>query len=224
MNNNKLIILRKTYASLLSPICLTIWIVATVVAIVAGPFGTFSVLAFLERLAFWGLISSTSIVLGYAGVAVANMLWSDDRAITRNLVGAALAILVITTNVWAISQMPVWGPEERPGFGLLMSYITLITGAASLVKYLAQTALPWAVETPVAKNIAHASPRLMRRIPDAADKFVLHLSVQDHLVEVTTQEETHLIRMRFRDALDELDGVEGYRVHRSHWVASSAVD
>jgi len=29
--------------------------------------------------------------------------------------------------------------------------------------------------------------------------------------------------MRFGDALNEVEGIEGARVHRSHWVARSAV-
>ena len=65
---------------------------------------------------------------------------------------------------------------------------------------------------------------MLRRIPNALDDTVLHLSVQDHFADITTGAETVSVRMRFRDALDELDGLQGMRVHRSHWVAKSAID
>lgn len=224
MKYNSIVIIRGTYSALLSPVCLTIWIVATVVAIAAGPFGTFSALTFLERLAYWGVISITSIILGYMGVALANMLWHEDRAITRHLAGAVFADLIITTNVWLLSQMPVWGDGPRPGFGILLSYIVLITAAASLVKYLANAALKSSAAEQAAVQDTKAPPRLFRRIPEVVGQTLVHLSVQDHFVEVTTCSSTVSVRMRFRDALDELDGVEGYRVHRSHWVAKHAVD
>ena len=224
MNSHKWTIIRNTYALLLSPVCLTIWIVATVVAIVAGPFGTFSALDFLQRLAYWGLISGTSIFLGYVGVAISNMIWKEDRIITQTVVGGALAIVIISTNVWAISRLQIWGTGPRPSFGLLLSYITLIAAAATLVKYLANKAIPWQKAEVDRDETAPPAPRLLRRIPKATDDTVLHLSVQDHFVDITTATETVSVRMRFRDALDELDGLEGMRVHRSHWVAKSAIE
>ena len=66
-------------------------------------------------------------------------------------------------------------------------------------------------------------PRLARRLPPEVQGDILHMSVKDPFVEVNTNNGSASIRMRFRDALDELDGVHGYRVHRSHWVAHRAV-
>ena len=165
-----------------------------------------------------------SIFLGYVGVAIANMIWKEDRIITQTVVGAVLAIFIITTNVWAISRLQVWGTGPRPSFWLLLSYITLIAAAATLVKFLANKALPWHKAETDALELLPSTPRLLRRIPNALDDTVLHLSVQDHFADITTGAETVSVRMRFRDALDELDGLQGMRVHRSHWVAKSAID
>jgi DNA-binding LytR/AlgR family response regulator len=52
---------------------------------------------------------------------------------------------------------------------------------------------------------------------------VQHLSVRDHYVVVQTDRGQSTLLMRFADALGELDGIEGMRVHRSHWVAKTAV-
>ena len=40
----------------------------------------------------------------------------------------------------------------------------------------------------------------------------------DHYVEAFTTAGSTLILMRFADAVEELQGADGLRVHRSHWV------
>jgi len=52
---------------------------------------------------------------------------------------------------------------------------------------------------------------------------LIRCSVSDHYVLVVTEAGEERLLMRFSDALSELDGVKGIRVHRSHWVALDAV-
>ncbi|WP_127114894.1 LytTR family DNA-binding domain-containing protein [Shimia sediminis] len=224
MTQTKMTILKETFATVLSPVCLTIWVVATVVAVVAGPFGTYSALSSGERLAYWGLISLTSVPLGYGCVAIVNMFWTQGKPLTRDILRSGFAIVVITADVWLISNMSVWGGQHVPSFGLFLSFVTLIAFAATMTKYLTLAALSGlsAQEEPKPDETPDP-PRLLQRLPQAEGSSVLHLSVQDHLVEVNTCAGSHSVRMRFRDALGELDGVEGYRVHRSHWVAHAAI-
>lgn len=47
--------------------------------------------------------------------------------------------------------------------------------------------------------------------------------MHDHYVEAVTDRGAILIHMRFSDALAELAGYPGAQVHRSYWVAKSAV-
>ena len=47
--------------------------------------------------------------------------------------------------------------------------------------------------------------------------------MQDHYVEVHTAAGTEMLLLRFRDALREVEDVNGLRVHRSHWVARAAI-
>ncbi|WP_238365001.1 LytTR family DNA-binding domain-containing protein [Mesobacterium pallidum] len=69
-----------------------------------------------------------------------------------------------------------------------------------------------------------AIPRLAERLPpELREAPILSLSMQDHYVEVTTQDGAHLVLMRLSDAVDLLDGVPGARVHRSHWVSAGAL-
>jgi hypothetical protein len=66
-------------------------------------------------------------------------------------------------------------------------------------------------------------PRLMRRLPDDAVGPILRLSASDHMVEVHLPDASHSLRMRFVDAIAEMDGVPGDCAHRSHWVTFAAV-
>lgn len=65
--------------------------------------------------------------------------------------------------------------------------------------------------------------RLMRRLPDGARGPVHRMEARDHFVRVVTQDGTHDIRLRFADAVDEMDGVAGVCAHRSHWVRIASV-
>ncbi len=74
------------------------------------------------------------------------------------------------------------------------------------------------------KQSVKISPRLERRLPDGFSGEVLRLTVEDHSVCVVTTEGSHVIRMRFSDAIDEMEPVPGYCTHRSHWVAEAAIE
>ena len=69
---------------------------------------------------------------------------------------------------------------------------------------------------------ARSAP-FLERIPERLGRNLLHLHMQDHYVEVHTEEGSDLLLLRFRDAIRELDGLDGAQVHRSHWVARAAV-
>jgi hypothetical protein len=65
--------------------------------------------------------------------------------------------------------------------------------------------------------------RLLARLPAHLGREVLALQAEDHYVRVHTAAGSTLLLMRLADAIAELDGLEGERVHRSWWVARSAV-
>lgn len=49
------------------------------------------------------------------------------------------------------------------------------------------------------------------------------LKAEDHYLRVSTSKGTHLLRCNLSEAIDELDAIDGQRVHRSFWIARSAV-
>jgi hypothetical protein len=66
-------------------------------------------------------------------------------------------------------------------------------------------------------------PRLVQRLEPALQTALVSVSVRDHYVEVVTRTGRSNLLMRLSDAIRETEGVDGMQVHRSHWVARSAV-
>ena len=65
---------------------------------------------------------------------------------------------------------------------------------------------------------------LLARLPVHKRGELHHLRMQDHYVEVHTDRGMEMVLLRFRDALREVEEVDGLQVHRSHWVARAAVE
>jgi DNA-binding LytR/AlgR family response regulator len=72
------------------------------------------------------------------------------------------------------------------------------------------------------RSAAPPSP-LNERLPPAVRGTVLCLQMQDHYVRIYTDRGSHLVLMRLKDAIAELNGTDGLRVHRSWWAARVAV-
>jgi hypothetical protein len=68
-----------------------------------------------------------------------------------------------------------------------------------------------------------SDPRLLKRLPGRLGTDILCLQMEDHYVRVHTSLGQDMILMRLRDAIAELDGLEGLQVHRSWWVARHAI-
>jgi hypothetical protein len=66
-------------------------------------------------------------------------------------------------------------------------------------------------------------PQLLRRLPGRLGTEILCLQMEDHYVRIHTSLGQEMLLLRMRDAIAELDGLEGLQVHRSWWVARRAV-
>ena len=73
-------------------------------------------------------------------------------------------------------------------------------------------------------SVVEPAAALLARLPAPKRGELQHLRMQDHYIEVHTDEGMEMVLLRFRDALREVEGVEGMQVHRSHWVAQAAVE
>jgi hypothetical protein len=66
-------------------------------------------------------------------------------------------------------------------------------------------------------------PRLYRRIAEGDPGPILRIEAMDHFVNVVTPQAVYPLRLRFADAVEQMEGVEGIITHRSHWVARDAI-
>ena len=78
-------------------------------------------------------------------------------------------------------------------------------------------------EPAAAGNAGVAAPRFLDRLPPKLGRDLVYLRMADHYVEAFTAAGSTLVLMRFADAIAELEGAGGLRVHRSYWVATRHV-
>ena len=210
---------------------------ATVALLVyLGPFGTWALLPLSERLPFWLTTVGANWIVGDIAFSVTSRKfrergWSEWAGF---VLAAAVAALPGTGTVWlAVSVYLDYRPAGVSGVaGLYGQVFVLHLIIGSLVFRLIDKALrrrDAKEELPPSDAGAEPAPwpapeaALLARLPAGSRAELLHLRMQDHYVEVHTAAGKEMLLLRFRDALSEVEGVNGLQVHRSHWVARKAV-
>jgi DNA-binding LytR/AlgR family response regulator len=70
-----------------------------------------------------------------------------------------------------------------------------------------------------------APPALRGRLPPRlARARLIAVEAEDHYLRIRTEAGSTLVLMRLADALAALEGADGFRVHRSWWVARTGVE
>lgn len=191
---------------------------------VIGPFGSFFNDTLAVRMAYW---AGVFLVCG---------------------VTFSLAIRVLAPHARR-ARVPVWAwaPAMVLALGLPLTWITRLIAAAlwpgirqavGAVDWYGQTVLVSLIyvalygalrrnasPVPVAQAAPDpAAPRILRHLPARLGSDLLCLSMEDHYVRLHTLHGSTLVLMSLSQAMDELSGLEGLQVHRSWWVARSAVE
>ena len=197
-----------------------------------GPFDTWGRLSLPDRVAFWTLATSVNWMFGLllgimAGFVLERrglLAWAA-AVVAASTVAAVPGTAVVWLLVAAYMDHRMTGPGEIAS--LYSQVITIHLVLNGLVTWLiygqsrpAGTAGEIAPSRPSSKAPA---PPLLDRLPERLGRNLLHLHMQDHYVEVHTDAGSDLLLLRFRDALREVEGIDGAQVHRSHWVARAAV-
>ena len=202
-----------------------------------GPFGTWADLAFADRLVFW---TTTVGVNWFVALVVFNVTIEAFESRNRPawaacLLSSLIAALPGSATVWLAAAVYL---DYRPTnmsetVGLYAQVLVLHLLIGSLASY--------AIRRSIRKSDGESGPRsagettdpeasrapleaaLLARLSAGTRADILHLRMQDHYVEVHTAAGMEMLLLRFRDAIQEVEGVDGMRVHRSHWVARAAV-
>ncbi len=200
-----------------------------------GPFGTATRLDVIERVIYWGVNIGVNwgIALGVVP-AVVRFLKRAGIARRTGFVIGALASAVPGTGIvvvleWWINNVSI----SLPFLGYLYSCVAVVyVVLAFLAIQLIEVPLeqhpdggePASESDGIAEHSApHSAAPFLSRLPSHLGSDLHHLRMQDHYVEAHTGKGSELILLRFRDALREVEGLDGLQVHRSHWVARTAV-
>jgi hypothetical protein len=196
---------------------LFVWALATVVLTATGPFGTFAAMGLVDRAVFWGAAIGTAIVISLVLLRLLIPRLSGYSPLLRDL-AMAFAMSACFTPVLFLLKAQYLNGATSP-LGVLET--AAVVFAVPLALGLARAGFR-ATEPP--DPVPPPAPRLADRLdPPARDGRILVLSGRDHCIDVFTDAGQAEIRMRFSDALRELDGLDGMQIHRSHWVSDAAV-
>ena len=212
------------------------FLVAVALLVYLGPFGTWASLSVSDRLVFWAAAVGVNWL---AGLVVANVTIRAFQARkwpawTGLVLASLIAALPGTGTVWMVVAAYLdYRPSSLSGIaGLYAKVLVLHLLVSSLVFHLIERSLRQREagmesssslpdRTPAPPPAPEAA--LLARLPARSRAELLHLRMQDHYVEVHTKAGSEMLLLRFRDALREVEGIDGLQVHRSHWVARAAV-
>lgn len=202
-----------------SPKALAAMFILGVMLGLVGPFSTFDYFRPLPRVAYWiGMV-----FVGYAagsfggGVTVnyINQVWKSPN-VWLSILAAGIGSGILVSIVVYVANSAILGDWDIDGFSgiLTLVYCILISicVAALHVLFLREDrpSAPKQIEILSRLQIQNRGP-------------LLYMSMQDHYVNVVTSRGKELLLMRMSDAIKEADGIEGFKIHRSHWVSIDGI-
>ncbi|WP_298746123.1 LytTR family DNA-binding domain-containing protein [uncultured Brevundimonas sp.] len=128
--------------------------------------------------------------------------------------------------VW-VSLLPVVVLGARPSAGRILEVmpdVLVVNLAVVVLAWLTRTALRRSPVRPAAPD-GVAPPVIRTRLPPRlARARLIAVEAEDHYLRIHTEAGSALVLMRMSDALEALSGLDGFRTHRSWWVARTAVE
>lgn len=200
---------------------LAIFACAIVFAVLAGPFGTLTNMGLVERIALWVPLIAISIPLGWFCTLVAQSVLEHRHTFFVELVAVSMMTVIYAPCVWFHTLWIDPDAIKLTGGPLNMTlYVFVVVATVAVIRH---AVLAWQVEAEPVVNDSKEEPRLLQRLPISLRAPILRLSAKDHMVEVVTEAGVANLRLRLGDAVADMEPVEGFMSHRSHWVAKSAV-
>ena len=183
----------------------------------SGPFGTLKALPVGIRALYWTIIIVISGIMALWAHSYGREAGVQSRAKMIKLscvFGAAITILVLGVSLALLHPL-----QHYPGHAILIGYSF---PSASLLFFIS------VICSPSYKTAKPASPPAKPAIFKRLSRYrhsskILSLTAQDHYVEVTTDHGAELCVIRLRDAIAEAAPIDGFLIHRSHWIAVDAI-
>ncbi|KSB88941.1 histidine kinase [Caulobacter vibrioides] len=165
---------------------------------------------------------------GLIGIAIDMLLDRRMPATWRRVLAVSVAMTpAVAVFVLATEAVVMGGPLAWTSYLRLLWQVWPISLAVMAVRALAWRRPPARVETRtiVAPPLPQAEAAFRRRLSARRrGARLIAVEAHDHYLKVHTDAGAELVTLRFADALEELAGAHGWRVHRSWWVAAEAVE
>lgn len=214
---------------------LSIMLVIGLVLALIGPFGSFNDPIEL-RLVYWiGL--ALAGYLCYAPISGMVLPWGKRLDLPEWGLWIASVLIATVPMALFIWWLGFIGREFRwptldEALGNYLNVLVIGAGITVLFHILQRPPATHQVERgpepqaepgPVVQPDATGGPRFLDRLPAALGTDLIALEMEDHYVRAHTALGSELVLLRMRDAVAELEGIDGEQVHRSWWVARGAV-
>jgi hypothetical protein len=217
---------------LVRPLTLFIWVSTSLVAIISRPFGTDALMAWPVRSLYWLAITFVALIIGVSVRAVTAAWIGYERPLQFDIVATLLTTMICAPLIWMLRRaVDSLSGVPTVEFLTVALHTLVIVGLVFVVRRHISPSEPGSYLEPEPEPKVryysprtYENPRLYRRLSASTTGPILRLSGKDHHVEVVTPEARETLRLRLSDAIDEMDPVEGYCTHRSHWVARTAIE
>jgi len=185
-----------------------------------GAFGTSAVPAVVRFPYFVGLCLAAAVPA--ALLTGPGHEWQFGRLPepARLLLLAAILTLLITPLVWVAAAMALKGDSSPARLLPLAGQVGPIATLVLVVMRFVVAPIKQEEKPPPPTN---RSSLLRRLPPELRAAGVSAINAEDHYLRVHTPMGTALILMRFADALQAVQSLDGAQTHRSWWVARDAV-
>lgn len=212
-----------------SPIVVVLWISLTLIGVIAQPYDSYGILPLWAGLLYWGGISGGAIVaVDLLDFVARRRTPSGDRIlIALKAIALTTAILSPIFIMW--NELFVLGfpdMDDSPwviAFRVLATSVPVFAVLEAIRPHVASEARVSGYAPAEAEPCPETMrPRLVARLQNPEAR-ILRLSANNHLIDVISDQGQEQIRLRFADAVLEMEPVEGCCVHRSHWVARAAI-
>jgi hypothetical protein len=201
------------------------WALLSVVLALAAPYNDVMAYDFPARLGYWSSVNAGAIVIAalVRHVVVRRVV---NETLWVLIAVALLQALILGPLIWLANihvfgfhlQGMHWLAELTLIMLLIALCVALVRFEVARVRSLARRAIGEVLEE-VQGAQPQQRPGFLERGEVPLEGPVQVVSADGHFLTVVTAEGTGRLRMRFRDALSELELLPGHRIHRSHWVA-----
>lgn len=209
---------KAVYDEVFTFVVLVAWASTSVVVALAGPFGTFGARPFVLGLVYWAGLIGVSIVIAVGLRVFFRFYLPDLKSRVEDVAVSAMLGLLFGPMVFLVNRS-LSGEPAPAGVGLTGCIAVVFVVAIATIAL--RHALIGAEDAPAEVE----QDRLLNRLDVPRDVRIKAVSSDNHHVRIlTTDGASHRILMRLRDAVNEIDREVGFCIHRSHWVATHAIE